>query len=352
MGAIVLERTYVIAEIGVNHNGSMDTAIELIDTARRIGADAAKFQHFSPASLVTDDAEKAAYQVANDGDSSQAEMLARLALSDTQMERLFHHCGERGIDFLCTPFDLDSLAFLTKLGVNALKIGSGDLTYDRLLRDAAASSLPLIVSTGMSTLEEVAHAVETVRAAAPCPAPTNAGDFPALTLLHCTSAYPTPDEAINLAAIGLLRERFDLPVGYSDHTQSTDVPAAAVAAGATMIEKHLTLNRDAEGPDHKASLEPDDFRHMVERIRHTSRWLGRREKQPQDIELDTRRVARRSLHYARDLPADTLIGPDDLIALRPGTGIAPSAEADVVGARTTRACARRTPVRMEDIAKP
>ncbi len=323
---------YVIAEIGVNHDGDLDTAKRLIDASVAVGADAAKFQHFSPSKLVTATAAKAAYQKRHDDSSTQSEMLKKLALSDDDLEQLYNYCKHVGIDFLCTPFDLDALALLEQLGVDAIKIGSGDLTYDRLLARAAGSAIPVILSTGMATVDEVAHAVATIQTSRPSVG-LGAKHFPALTLLHCTSAYPTPDKDVNLLAMRSMADQFDLPVGYSDHTSGILVPTLAAAMGASMIEKHITLDRSAIGPDHEASLDPPAFEAMVKQIRITSEILGDGVKTPRQIEQETRGVARRSLHLKHAVAEGHVLDASDLVALRPGIGIAPSRELEVLGKR-------------------
>jgi len=341
----------IIAEAGVNHGGSVDVALSLVDAAIETGADAVKFQTFRTELLVRDDAPQAAYQRRNDPAASQAAMLRPLELSPEAHDRIAAHCAARGITFLSTPFDRPSLELLTELGVSRLKVASGELTNGPMLLAMARTGLPLIVSTGMATLDEVAEALGIIaigragddvapRAAVREDARRRVMDDPSLvgdvTLLHCTTSYPAPAESVNLRAMDTLGETFGLPIGYSDHTEGIAVAVAAVARGAVVIEKHLTLNRSAVGPDHAASLDPSAFADLVDAIRTVERSLGSAEKRLDVVEEDVRVVARRSLVAARDLSPDRPIMAGDLIALRPGDGANPSDEWDVLGARPSR----------------
>ncbi len=325
-----MNRTYVIAEVGVNHNGSVDTACRLIDEACRIGADAAKFQHFVPASLVAHDAPTAVYQRTNDGADKQMEMLSRLAFSDDQLARVNRYCAEKGIDFLCTPFDMESAAFVVGLGPRAVKIGSGDITFDRMLRYVASSGIPMIVSTGMANLSEIAHACDVIRREQLLSQQRESG-FPPLSLLQCTSNYPTALEDVHLATMASLRDQFSVPVGFSDHTTNSAIAAFAVSMGATIVEKHLTLDRSSAGPDHAASLEPGAFADMVDLIRQAEAVTGSGEKRSNSTEVDVAKVARRSLFVAKDVPAGKALEREDLVMLRPGTGIPPTEEENYLG---------------------
>jgi N-acetylneuraminate synthase len=328
----------IIAEAGVNHGGSVDAALELVDAAAGAGADAVKFQSFRTELLVRDDAPQAAYQQRNAPASSQAEMLRQLELSPDAHRTIATRCAARDITFLSTAFDPPSLDLLLELGVPLLKVASGELTNGPMLLRMARTGLPLIVSTGMATLDEITDALAILAigrsdpADIPMPArraeareqvirePGIVGD---VTLLHCTSSYPAPPESVNLLAMHTLRERFGLPVGYSDHTEGTAVALAAVTLGAPVVEKHLTLDRAQSGPDHAASLDPVGFAELVIGIRTVEEALGSPEKRPTLIEEDVRRVARRSLVAARDLAPDRPITEDDLVALRPGDGMQP-----------------------------
>ena len=314
--------TFIIAEIGVNHNGSMEFAEKLVTHAKEAGADAVKFQTFKADQITSRHAEKATYQRKSDDDQeSQQEMLRKLELTAEQHRTLFDLCGHLEIEFISTPFNDDSVDLLNELGVRTFKIGSGEITNFPLLAHIASKDKSIILSTGMSTLEEVGTAIETIREFNNQP----------LTLLHCLSQYPAPIEEVNLRAMQTLRDQFELPVGYSDHTDGIDIALAAVALGASVIEKHLTLDRSLPGPDHMASLEPDDFSAMVKAIRRINKSLGNGVKAPAPSELQTRDVARRSLIAAKPLKAGQRIEVSDICIKRPGTGIPPSDIALVAG---------------------
>lgn len=321
------ERVFIIAEAGVNHNGDPELARRLVDAAQDAGADAVKFQTFVPEQVVAAGAARAAYQQANmpDRDESQLEMIRRLALSGEVFRELKEHCDRTGIMFLSTPFDYQSVDLLDELGVPVFKVGSGELTNYSLLKYIAGKRKPLILSTGMATLGEVEQALQVVREA-------GAQD---VTLLHCTSSYPTPYKDVNLRAMVTLGRAFGVPIGYSDHTPGIEVAVAAAALGAQVVEKHFTLDCNLEGPDHKASLEPKELAAMVRAIRNVEAALGDGCKRPTAAERDTIRAARRSLVAARDITAGELITADNLTLKRPGTGIAP-AMWDVVIARRAR----------------
>jgi N,N'-diacetyllegionaminate synthase len=320
-------RCFVIAEAGVNHNGSVDIARQLIDAAAAAGADAVKFQSFNADDLASPEAEKAPYQRAGDiATVSQVDFLRELELPREAHQELIEHAQARGILFLSTPFDESSLNELVELGVPALKVASPEITNTPFLEHFAATGLPLIVSTGMSTLDEVRAAVEALRAA---------GNTQ-LVLLHCVSAYPAPAGDVNLRAMDTLREEFDVPVGFSDHTLGGTVTIAAATLGASVIEKHLTLDRTLPGPDHAASLEPDEFAALVEAVREAQASLGDGVKQPVASELENRTVVRRSLAAAHDLSAGEILTRAALTALRPATGIEPTRVDEVVGRTLAR----------------
>ena len=315
-------RVYVIAEIGVNHNGSVELAKEMILAAKKAGADAAKFQTFQATKVASDRAPKAEYQrVTTDVAESQVDMLRRLELSADDHAILVETCREVGVDFLSTPFDRGSVDLLEQLQVPLYKVGSGDVTNIPLLNYVARKHKPIILSTGMSTLSEVALAVEAIQL-------HNPGS---LTLLHCVSQYPAPIDDVNLRAMLSMREAFQLPVGYSDHTVGTDVSVAAVALGASIIEKHFTLDRSLPGPDQASSLNPEEFAQLVHSIRQVSLALGDGVKRPARSELVMREVARRSLVASRDLTAGQVLTEDDIDVKRPGTGISPADLEKVVG---------------------
>lgn len=332
---------FIIAEAGVNHNGDEELARRLIDVAADAGADAIKFQVFVTEKVVDSAAPKARYQAENIGaEGSQFDMIKHLELGFPAFRRLAGHARQRGILFFATPFDLESLDFLVSLPVPLLKIPSGEIDNLILLRSAAASGLPLIVSTGMSTLADVDLAVRAARGAG----------CTDLALLHCTSNYPAAVESVNLRAMDAMAAAFQVPVGYSDHTLGFDIALAARARGAAILEKHFTLNRSMPGPDHRASLEPAELAEMVRGIRRIDAALGDGLKRPHPSEEDTRRVARRSLVLSRDLVAGTVLGLDDLDALRPAGGIAPSMLDLVIGRRTRRAMRAGEPLGWGDLA--
>jgi N,N'-diacetyllegionaminate synthase len=319
--------TIIIAEAGVNHNGDPRLAFQLVEAAAQAGADVVKFQTFTAAELATEAAPKADYQTRNDGAGNQRQMLRRLELSPSQHRKLAAHCRNCGIDFLSTAFGIPELELLLDLGIGAIKVPSGEITHRPLLEvmaDAAASrNLPVFLSTGMSTLGEVEAALEIFLEAGVA--------REAVTLMHCLSAYPAPEEQINLRAMISLGAAFSCPVGYSDHTLGLTAPVAAVALGAVVIEKHLTLDVHLPGPDHRASLEPEPFAAMVAAIRSCECMLGDGLKQPQPAEQNTRQVARRSLRAARFIPAGQPFRPDDLICQRPADGISPMFYQNVLG---------------------
>ncbi len=321
---------YIIAEAGVNHNGSEEMAFKLVDAAAAAGADAVKFQTFKAEKLVSPKARKAAYQATQTGEGDQFAMLKALELSDEAHQRLADYCTKQGIEFLSTPFDEESADFLIELGCRRLKIPSGELTNTPFLRFLAAKGLPMILSTGMATLDEVGEAVtliEQVRTEQGFSEPL----ADVLTLLHCTSNYPTPLGDVNLRAMQTLAESFHLPVGYSDHTAGTFVAPIARALGATVFEKHFTLDRNLPGPDHAASLEPDELARMVCAIRDTDMLLGSPEKAPTAPELEVRIAARRSVTLAVDVAAGTVLTSGMLTLMRPGNGIPPADLESVVG---------------------
>jgi N-acetylneuraminate synthase len=344
--------TLIIAEAGVNHSGSLETALALVDAAADAGADIVKFQTFNANSLAGRSARKADYQQrTTDAAESQRAMLQRLELPHSAHPPLIARAKQRGIEFLSTPFDLRSLEFLLSLNLARIKIGSGDLTNAPLLHSVARAGLPLILSTGMATLAEVEEAlgvlshgyfhgneapsIEAFRAAWRDPKARHALSRQ-VSLLHCTTEYPCPPEDVNLGAMQTLRTAFHLPVGYSDHTDGIEISLAAVAMGATIIEKHLTLDRNAEGPDHAASLEPGDFARMVSAIRRIEGAIGDGIKTPKDSEIKNIPIARKSLVAARALKEGDVLGPDDITSKRPGSGRPPIEHWSLVGTRISR----------------
>ncbi|ASQ46441.1 N-acetylneuraminate synthase [Legionella clemsonensis] len=320
---------FVIAEAGVNHNGDVHLAKELIHAAKETGANAVKFQTFKADHLVNKTAEQAQYQKKNAAHSSQYEMLKALEISEDDHHSLAQLANSLGIEFMSTGFDEESVDFLISLGVRRLKIPSGEITNLPFLKYLAKTGLPLIMSTGMSDLLEVKEAIDTIE-------PFYKNDLKDnLVLLHCTSNYPAAYSDVNLMAMQTLAREFDLPIGYSDHTLGVLVPTLAVAIGAKVIEKHFTLDNSLPGPDHTASMMPKEFSEMVKMIRDAEIVLGNGDKQPTQSELPIRDLVRRSVTLKHELPRGALLTRDDLVLLRPGTGIKPAKLHEVIGKRLT-----------------
>jgi N-acetylneuraminate synthase len=339
-----MNRVFVIAEAGVNHNGNEPLAMKMVEVASRAGADAVKFQTFRSDRLVSPVAETAGYQLAATGKATQHEMLKTLELSEQVHRRLAALCGSLGIEFMSTPFDEQSADFLINVGIRRLKVASGELNNLPFLEYLARKRIPMILSTGMSYLAEVEEAVHCIRAA------WGESFGPAdLTLLHCTSAYPTSPADVNLQALCTLRDRCGLPVGYSDHTLGVHVSIAAVALGAQVIEKHFTLDRAFEGPDHAASLLPAELTELVQQIRQTEAALGDGSKTPRQVELRTRDLVRRSVFAAVSLERGTLLTRQHLTLLRPGTGLSPSTLGALLGKRLRKAIQAGEMIRWEDV---
>lgn len=323
-------KTFIIGEAGVNHNGSLKTAEELIDIAAAAGVDAVKFQIFDAEKLVSATAKKARYQVENTGtDETQLEMLKSLELSANSWRKIASYCRKKKMIFLCTPFDEKSADFLNELGVPIFKIPSGEITNKGLIQHIAAMQKPVILSTGMSFLEEVGKAVKWIDE-------VSNKKKKQLTLLHCVSNYPAAPDDINLLAMKTLQTAFGLPIGYSDHTLGIEIPIAAVAIGAAVIEKHFTISRNMKGPDHKASLELDELKAMVDAIRNVEKALGDGIKRPAPGEESTRNLARRSLVAVRNIKAGAILEKEDIAILRPGSGIPPEYVDRVIGLRVKR----------------
>lgn len=323
-----MSKIFVIAEAGVNHNGSPELAAKMIEAAAQAGADAVKFQTFKTDCIVRKDAQKAAYQKRNTSDrqESQYEMLKKLELTEEMHQELIRSCEEQGIMFLSTPFDTDSIKLLTDCGIAVMKIPSGEITNYLYLREIGRTGRPVIMSTGMCDMGEVKAAVRVLQE-------NGSG---AITLLHCNTEYPTPMQDVNLRAMRALGEETGLPVGYSDHTLGIEVPIAAAAMGAVVIEKHFTLDRNMAGPDHKASLEPGELRAMVQAIRNIETALGDGIKRPSPSELKNRDVARRSIVAKKAIHQGELFTEDNLTAKRPGNGISPMRWNEVIGLAADR----------------
>ena len=327
----------IIAEAGVNHNGSLERARQLVAAAAAAGADVVKFQAFRATDLTATGTKTAAYQAANTGDDDQLHLLQALELDRKAFETVAATCRDEGIEFLCTPFDVGMTGDLVSLGMQRIKVASGELTNSPALRHFAGFGLPVILSTGMADLEEVRHAVDVLDRA-------GADD---VTVLHCTSLYPTPVETVNLRAMTTMASETGRPVGYSDHTLGDHIAVAAVALGACVIEKHFTLDRSLPGPDHKASLEPDALATMVTRLRETARALGDGVKRPAPGEAETAALVRRSWRAARDLPAGAELADADVSLKRPADGLPP--DASPIGRRLARALRFDDPVRADDL---
>jgi N,N'-diacetyllegionaminate synthase len=316
--------SFIIAEAGVNHNGDLDLARQLVVTAAKAGADAVKFQTFRAEKLVSRSAPKASYQIDKTrSDESQYQMLQRLELSPDMHVAVIESCRQAGILFLSTPFDEDSADLLERLGVPAFKIGSGDLTNLSLLRHVARKKKPMIVSTGMACLSEVEAALQAI---------VSEGNDE-VVLLHCVSSYPAAPEDLNLRAMATMAAAFGVPVGYSDHSVGIEIALAAAALGATVIEKHITMDRNLPGPDHTASLEPAELTAMVRGIRSVEAALGDGHKRPRASEKSTAEVARRSIIAATDLRQGTLLTAEQIAIQRPGTGLQPSMLPHLLGRR-------------------
>lgn len=331
---------YIIGEAGVNHNGNLNTAKQLARLAKEAGCDCVKFQTFQADKLVTPTAPMAGYQEKNIGKpNSQYQMLKQLELSFDAFGELYQYCHEIGIDFLSSPFDEDSADFLDAMGVKAFKISSGEITNKPLLQHIAGKGKKIYLSTGMSDLEEVEKAVSWIYAT---------GNRE-LVLFHCTSNYPAAYNTVNMKAMLLLKNKFHCEVGYSDHTAGTEIPILAVAMGAQVIEKHFTFDKNAEGPDHKASLSPEELSAMVAEIRHVEAAFGNGTKEPAAEELSTRNVARKSLAWKRDLPDNHVIELCDVCCMRPGTGLQPEKLEYIIGKHTTRNCYKNTLISEKDI---
>lgn len=318
--------TYIIAEAGVNHNGSFEIACKLIDAAVEAGADCVKFQTFKTNNLVSDSAEKADYQKDSTGEGSQQDMLKKLELSYSEFLDLKAYCDRAGICFLSTPFDFESLDFLNTIGMPFWKIPSGEVTNLPYLQAIAKTGKPVVMSTGMCDLEEVAEAMKVLKD----------GGVPQIRVLQCNTEYPTPYRDVNLRAMLTMRDRLGVEVGYSDHTTGIEIPVAAVALGATIIEKHFTLDRNMDGPDHRASLEPDELKRMVENIRHVEQALGDGEKKPSLSEKKNIPVARKSIVAKRKIKLGEEFTENNITVKRPGTGISPMMWYDVLGAKAIK----------------
>ena len=320
----MVHKTTIIAEAGVNHNGDLNLAKRLVDAAVEAGADLVKFQTFKASRLVTKKADKADYQLSTSSKGqSQFEMLNQLELTEQMHESLIDYCKKRNIGFFSSAFDIKSLDYLNKLGLNRFKIPSGEINNIPYLRHIGSFGKPLILSTGMATLNEIGDALKILE--------KTAVSRKNIAILHCNTEYPTPIIDVNLKAMCVIRDKFDVAVGYSDHTLGIEISIAAVALGATVIEKHLTLNRSFQGPDHKSSLEPNEFKKMVKSIRNIEMALGDGIKQPSPNELKNRLTTRKSLVAIKAIKAGEIFTEDNITTKRPGTGISPILWDKIIG---------------------
>lgn len=322
-----MKEMLIIAEAGVNHNGDLDLAKKLVDAAKNAGVDIIKFQTFISENVISKNAKKADYQKVNSvKEESQLEMVKKLELTFNEFIELNEYCKSKNIEFLSTAFDFDSIEFLDNLGMKRWKIPSGDITNLPYLMKIAKLNKPVILSTGMSTMDDIRSAVNSLK-------DNGAGE---LTVLHCTTEYPTPYNDVNLKAMLTIKDEFGEQIGYSDHTTGIEVPIAAVALGAKVIEKHFTLDRNMEGPDHKASLEPDELKAMVDSIRNIESALGDGIKQPAESEKKNMAIARKSIIAKKDIKAGEVFTEENLTVKRPGDGISPMKWFDVIGKVATR----------------
>lgn len=320
-------RVLIIAEAGVNHNGSFEIAKELVDVAKDAGTDIVKFQTLNPKALVSKFAKKAEYQNRNTGNNdTQLEMLNNLVLSNEEFIDLSNYCKLKGITFLSTPFDIESVEFLNSFNMPFWKIPSGEITNYPYLVKIAKTSKDIVMSTGMSEMSEIESAIKVLK-------DNGCGK---ITLLHCNTEYPTPYEDVNLKAMLTLKEKFSVDVGYSDHTRGIEVPIAAVALGATIIEKHFTLDRNMEGPDHKASLEPEELKQMVKSIRNIELAMGEKDKKVTNSERKNIEIARKSIVAKCDIKKGDVLTEDNITTKRPGNGISPMKWDEVIGTKAIK----------------
>lgn len=324
-----MNKVFIIAEAGVNHNGSIELAKKLIDVARDAGADAVKFQTFKAEKLVSKNAQKADYQKrTTDSSESQFDMIKKLELDEATHHELIAYCNEKKIMFLSTPFDHDSIELLHGLGLEIFKIPSGEITNLPYLRHIGKLGKQVILSTGMADMGEIEDALDILTEAG-----TKKED---ITVLHANTMYPTPMEDVNLRAMTTIGNTFDVAYGYSDHTLGIEVDIAAVAMGASCIEKHFTLDKTMEGPDHKASLEPDELKEMVKAIKNIELALGNSVKKPSKSEIQNIQIARKSIVAKRLIKKGEILGEDNLAVKRPGNGINPMRWDEIIGAIATK----------------
>lgn len=316
--------TFIIAEIGVNHNGDIDLAKKMIKSASECGVDAVKFQTFVSEDLVTEDARKAEYQNENTSEKTQLEMLKKLELTFDDFKELKDYALDNNVMFLSSPFDKKSVDLLESLDVPAYKLGSGELNNFELIDYVQKTGKPIIISTGMASLDEIKETCDFIE------------NKDNLIILHCITGYPTSFEEANLNFIKTLQSQFDVPIGFSDHSPGIELPIAAVALGACVVEKHFTIDKTLEGPDHKASLNPDEFKAMVDAIRNVEVAMGDGVRKFSENELEIKKIARKSIIIDKDISKDTIIEREMLNIKRPGTGIAPKEINNVIGKKINR----------------
>lgn len=325
----------IIAEAGVNHNGDFALAKQMVDAAAEAGADYIKFQTFIPEKLVSKFAQKADYQKENTGaEESQLQMLEKLVLTQENFRELAYYSSRKQIGFISTPFDLDSIEFLSSVAMDFWKLPSGEITNLPYLMKIGQTKKPVVMSTGMCTIQEVKDAVSVLKKAGTAE----------ITLLHCNTQYPTPMQDVNLKAMLTLKEQLGLPVGYSDHTKGIEVPVAAAALGAAVIEKHFTLDKTMDGPDHKASLEPDELKAMVQAVRNIEQALGNGKKEPSPSEQKNISVVRKSIVAKCSIKKGEYFTEENLTVKRPGNGISPMCWYEIIGQRASRDFAEDEPV--------
>tara|TARA_B100000927_G_scaffold213923_1_gene174335 strand:+ start:2257 stop:3279 length:1023 start_codon:yes stop_codon:yes gene_type:complete len=340
-----MKKVIIIAEAGVNHNGDIKLAKKLIDVASEAKADYVKFQSFKASKLVSPKAKKADYQIKNIGgnDNTQYKMLKRLELSHENHLELISYCKSKNINFFSTAFDVDGVSYLSSLDIGIFKIPSGELTNFPFLKAIAKTGAPAILSTGMANLKEVEKSVNVLV--------SNGLNKDLITVLHCNTEYPTPMSDVNLMAMKTIKEKLDVSIGYSDHTLGIEVPIAAVALGAEVIEKHITLDRGMKGPDHKASLEPNELKQMVKSIRNIEKAIsGNGIKVASLSELKNISIARKSIHLSKDLKSDSVITEENIIALRPGDGICCMNWQNIIGKKINKDLQKFTKLKWEDIS--
>lgn len=331
--------TYIIAEAGVNHNGDIEIAKKMIDVASEAGVDCIKFQTFKADKLVVKNAPTAEYQMQSTGTNSQFDMLKKLELSFDSFRSLKEYALDRGVDFCSTAFDNESIEFLYDLGLKFWKIPSGELTNVPYIEKIAKYNMPIIMSTGMAEISEIDYIVNLIRK-------YNDNE---LIILHCNTEYPTPFQDVNLSAMDVLKERYAVKVGYSDHTKGIEVPIAATALGAKVIEKHFTLDRNMEGPDHKASLEPNELKKMVESIRNIEKAIGNKVKFVTESESKNKSVARKSIVAAKQIKKGEIFTAENLSVKRPGTGISPLKWHDILGKKSQFDYDKEELIKLEEV---